>query len=245
MRNKNLEKNQMKIAYKICCIFLLCILSIKLNAQINVRIENDDNLFWQPNIELSYSDFKSKSNEDCEKFNEKYGWEMSGTIELKGIVDVPKSHLSKRIRKRKGDDKSYIAPVFCKNCSCKLSENSSELEVHKLLFDVAEMCSRALRRELSETKAKMEINNVNTMFFTTAKNKWDERMRKIWGTILQDILIENKKGAYLEWRNLINELMEKNEEFATKPNEIKRLMSEMPIEEGYVEADRIVGDLDN
>ncbi len=215
------------------------------NAQNQFQTEDKDNLYWQPNVEISYSHFQSESDADCIKYNEKYGLKMSANIQLKGIVDIPKSHLSRKIKKRTGNDKLYLAPIFSKNCSCMLSEDSAELVVYQLLFDVAEMCARGLRKELIETQQQMNINNVNTMFFTTIKNKWVERMRGTWASIYQDVLIQKKDSTYIEWRTLVDEMLEANEDFRTQLHEIERLIVDEPIEEGYVRAKTIMGDLKN
>ncbi len=214
-----------------------------LNGQNHLPTEDKDNLYWQPNVEIDYSHFQSESGADCIKYNEKYGLKMSANIQLKGIVDIPKSHLSRKVKKRTGNDKLYLAPIFCKNCSCILSEDSFELVVYQLLFDVSEMCARGLRKELIETQQQMNINNVNTMFFTTVKNKWDERMRGTWASIYQDVLIQKKDSSFAEWRTLVDELLEANKDFATQPNEIKRLILGEPIEQNYVQAKSIIGDL--
>ena len=124
-----------------------------------------------------------------------------------------------------------------------LSEDSVELVVYKLLFDVAEMCSRGLRKELINTQQEMNINNVNTMFYTTVKNKWDKRMRGTWATIYQDVLFQKKDSAYLEWRTLVDEMLVANEDYKTQPYEIERLILGEPVEKGYVQAETIMGDM--
>ena len=215
------------------------------NAQHLVQAEDKDNLYWQPNVEIDYSHFQSASDADCINYNEKYGLKMSANIQLKGIVDIPKSHLSRKLIKRTGNDKLYLAPIFCKKCSCILSEDSVELVVYQLLFDVAEMCARGLRKELIETQQKMNINNVNAMFYTTIKNRWDEIMRGTWSSIYQDVLIQKRDSSYVEWRTLADEMLEANKDFATQPFEIERLILGMPVEEDYVQAKTIMGDLIN
>lgn len=212
-------------------IFFLIIntFSITLNAQTQYPTESENDLFWQPNLQISFSHFQEKSDTACIKYYEKYGFRMSSNIGFRGIVDIPQSHMSKNVRKRKGFDKSYLVPVFCKNCSCILSEDTSELIVHQLLFDVAEMCARSARKELSEIQKEMKINNVNTMYFTTVKKKWEEKMRGVFGSILQDVLVQKKDGAYAEWRQLIDELLEKNELFATQPEDIYRFIHGQPV----------------
>ncbi len=210
-------------------------------AQDQIQTEDEDKLYWQPDVEIDYSHFQSESDADCIKYKQEYGFTMSASIDLIGIVDIPKSHLSRRIRKRKGDDRLYLAPVFCKNCSCILSEDSVELEAIQLLFDVAEMCARGMRRELADIQEEMNINNVNSMFFTTVKNKWDGRMKDTWGSIFQDVLIQKKDSAYMEWRQVVDEILESHSDFATQPHEIERLILGKPTEERYIQAEWIMG----
>lgn len=231
----------MKFHTSIFILFSIIVATV--NGQSQLQTEDKDNLYWQQDVKINYSHFQSESDEDCIKYNKQYGLKMSANIQLKGIVDIPESHLSRKIQKRTGYDKLYLAPAFCKNCSCLLSEDSVELAVYQLLFDVAEMCARGARKELLETQKQMNINNVNTMFFTTVKNKWDERIRGTWASIYQDVLIQKKDNAYSEWRKLVDELLEANKDYATKPNEIKRLILGEPIEQDYIQAKSIIGDL--
>ena len=225
-------------------IFILISLNVSmLYGQNQFQTEDKNNLYWQPDVKIDYSHFQSKSDEDCIKYNEKFGLKMSANIQLYGIVDIPKSQLSRKIKKRTGYDRLYLSPTFCKNCSCILSEDSVELVVYQLLFDVGEMCARGLRKELFEIQQQMNINNVNTMFFTTIKNKWDERMRGTWASIYKEVLIQKLEGKYEEWRTLIDELLEANKNFATQPNEIMRLVLGRPIEQNYVQPNTIIGDL--
>ncbi len=153
---------------------------------------------------------------------------MSANIQLKATVDIPTSHLSKKIKKRTGNDKVYMAPVFCKSCSCLLSEDAVELKVYRLLFDVAELSARAARKELIETQRQMNINNVNTMFLTTIKNKWETQMRATWFSIYQEELIQKKENAYSEWRPWVDELLALHQDYSTQPDDIKRLILDVP-----------------
>ena len=229
--------------FKALAFILFCIIASTVDGQNQLQIEDKDDLYWQPGVKIDYSHFQSKSDTDCLKYNEKYGLKMSANIQLKGIVDIPKSYLSRKIKKRTGNDIAYLAPVFCKNCSCILLEDSVELAIYQLLFDVAELCARGVRKELSETQKQMNINNVNTMFFTTIRNKWVETMRGTWNSIYQEVLIQKKDSSFVKWSTTIDELLESNKDFATQSNEIKRLILGEPIEEGFVQAKTIIGDL--
>ena len=68
-------------------------------------------------------------------------------------------------------------------------------------------------------------------------------MRGTWASIHQDVLIQKNDSAYIEWRALVDEMLEKNKDFATQLYEIERLILGEPIEDGYVQAKTIMGDL--
>ena len=197
--------------------------------------ETEKDLYWQPERKIEFSDYQSKIDTSCIKFNEKYGFQMSSNIGFRGIVDIPK--------KRGKIDKGYIVPVFCKNCSCILSEDSLHLKVDRLCFDIAEICARNVRRDLDNFQKAGNIDNPNAMFFTSIKNKWEENMRSFFGGVFDDILIKKEEGAYEKWRKTTNELLEETKEYATKPEDCYRLVLGKPIEKGYIQAKTIVGDM--
>ena len=217
-------------------IFLVfCAVSMNLNAQLT---ETSKDLYWQPERKLDFSDYQSISNDECVKYNEKYGVHMQASIGFRWVVDVPKKWNGKI-------DKGYIVPVFCKNCSCKLSEDSLELKVDQLLFDMTEICARRARIDLDNFQKAGNIDNPNSMFFISVKNKWEENKRKFFGGAINDILIEKQEGAYEKWRKSTDELLEETKDFATKPEDCYRIVLGKPIEKGYKKAKTITGDLLN
>ena len=161
---------------------------------------------------------------------------MSSSIGFRWVVDVPKRWRGKM-------DKAYIAPVFCKNCSCILSEDSMALKTDRLLFDITEILSRNIRKELDEFQRATNVDNVNEMFFTTIKNKWDKLRGDFFATVIREILIEKQEGAYEKWREKIDEILEKRKEYATKPEDCFRFIAGKPIEKGYKKAKSIMGDM--
>ena len=222
-------------------IFLgLCVLSINMNAQKAVYLTEDEkDIYWQPNTEISFTHYQAKTDTACVKYYDKYGLQMSSSIGIRGVVDVP--------TKKRQLDKSYFAPVFCKNCSCILSEDSLCLKVDRLLFDMAEICARNARKELLElhSHGNMKADNTNTMFFTSVKNSWDEKMQSFFGSAIREILIEKKDGAYVEWRQMADELLQQTESYATRPEDCYRFVLGEPIEKGYKMAKTIAGDMRN
>ena len=220
---------------KLLIIGALSTIAFSLNAQSAYLTENENDIYWQPGVQIDFSDYQSPNDEDCLKYNEKYGLVMSSNICFRGVVDIP--------TKKRKHDKFYIAPVFCKNCSCVLSEDSLSLKVDRLLFDVAESCTRKARQELLEMQKELNIDNTYTMFFTTVERKWDEKMRSFWGTIIKDILIDKKDSAYISWRNIVDDVLLKTEDYATQPEDCHRLITKEPIEKGYIMPETIMGDM--
>ena len=147
--------------------FLLLLLSVIQIGVFAQKTEDENNLYWQSDRKINFSDYQSKSDTNCIKYNEKYGLKMSSSIGFRWVVDVPKRWRGKM-------DKAYVVPVFCKNCSCILAEDSMSLKTDRLLFDITEILSRNIRKELDEFQRATNVDNVNEMFFTTVKNKWDE-----------------------------------------------------------------------
>ena len=216
--------------------FLLLFLSVIQIGVFAQKTEDDNNLYWQSDRKINFSDYQSKSDTNCIKYNEKYGLKMSSSIGFRWVVDVPKRWSGKM-------DKAYIAPVFCKNCSCILSEDSMALKTDRLLFDITEILSRNIRKELDEFQRATNVDNVNEMFFTTIKNKWDELRGDFFATVIREILIEKQEGAYEKWRKKVDEILEERKEYATKPEDCFRFISVKPIEKGYKKAKSIMGDM--
>lgn len=214
-------------------LFILYIFSGSLCAQ---QTENENDLYWQPDRKIAFSDYQSKSDTSCIEYNKEYGVHMQASIGFRWVVDVPEKWKGKT-------DKGYLVPVFCKNCSCILSEDSLELKTDQLLFDITEVCARNARRELDDFQKSGNINNPNEMFFVSIKNKWEENKRSFFGGAIREILLEKQEGAYEKWRATTDELLEDTKEYATKPKDCYRFITGKPIEKGYKMAKNIVGDM--
>jgi len=222
---------------RILLLTVLWTLSTVLNAQTSFITENEKDIYWQPSTKIDFSDYQSQSDSDCIKYHEKYGLNTSSSIGFRGVVDIPT---------RKGKfDKFYIAPVFCKNCSCLLAEDSMSLKVDNLMFDMAEVCARGARKELLELQAKMKADNTYSMFFTSISNSWEERLRSFFGTVIREVLVEKKDSAYIGWRETVDKLLQQTQSFATKPEDCYRFILNKPLEKNYKMAENIVGDLRN
>jgi hypothetical protein len=163
-------------------LFFLLSFVTNIVAQEKYKTETKKDLYWQPDRKIEFSDYQETTDTNCIKYNEKYGVQMSSSIGFRKIVDIPK--------KRGKIDKGYIVPVFCKNCSCILSEDSLGLLVDRLLFDIAETFARKVRKDLDNFQKAGNMDNPNAMYFTTVTNEWDEQRKKIFCTVVNEILID-------------------------------------------------------
>ncbi|MDR1518401.1 MAG: hypothetical protein LBS52_10035 [Dysgonamonadaceae bacterium] len=220
---------------KISFILLLLAFGMNIVAQETYPTESEKDLYWQPERQIQFSDYQSTIDINCIKYNEKYGVQMSSNIGFRKIVDVPK--------KRGKIDKGYIVPVFCKNCSCILSEDSLGLLVDRLLFDITETCARSARKDLSDFQITGNIDNPNAMFFTSITNKWDEFRKGVFATIIKEVLVDKIDTAYISWRKIVDEKLEQTKEYATTPKDCYRFVAGKPVEKGYKQAKTIVGDM--
>jgi len=238
VRGTRCEDNNKKMR-KTIIILILSVGFINLNAQANHSTENEYFVFWQPNTKINFSHFQAESDTSCIFSVAGHNFQMSATIRLESVVDIPKR---RRDRRRKFD-RLYLAPVFCKHCSCILSEDSLELKAFQLLFDIAEVSARGIRRDLSEFREKANAVNLYSMWFTTVRTSWENTMRGIWASIFRDVFIEPKEDAYKQWRETVNEFLKQSETHATRPEEIYRFIRGKPVERGYQVAPTIMGDL--
>jgi len=224
---------------RILDILVLLIISTYTSAQTTYLSENEEYLFWQPERKINFSDYQETTDSSCVKYNLKYGVQMVSFIEIKWVVDIPNQRKHKRDKQM---DKAYIAPVFCKKCSCMISEDSLCLKVDRMLLDIAEISARFTRKELIDLQTEMKADNVNQMFFISVHNKWEQYRVDYSASILQQVLLARSDSTYIEWRKTTDELLEHSKEYATQPEDCYRFVLDEPIEKGYIMAKKIMGD---
>jgi hypothetical protein len=69
-------------------------------------------------------------------------------------------------------------------------------------------------------------------------------MQSFFGSAIREILIEKKDNAYMEWRQVVDELLQQTESYKTRPEDCYRFVLNEPIE-GYKMAKTIAGDMRN
>ncbi len=62
---------------EITTILLFCIYVLTATAQAEYATEDANNIYWQQQYNIDFSDFQAENKDDCIKFNEKFGLQMS------------------------------------------------------------------------------------------------------------------------------------------------------------------------
>jgi hypothetical protein len=219
---------------KFLVILVLCAISIQLSAQ-DYPTQNENFIFWQPNIKINFSDFQGTIDSTAIRLNQKYGLQLISSTGIKSALDIPKKSKQRQIKPKK----IYFAPVFCKKCSSILSEDSTELKREQLYFDVAEFFTRQARMELETVYEKRPTSDTLTVMFFSIRDKWTEDMYNTLAIYFKEVIEEKQENAHERWAKRMAENLEKTQEYATKPEECYRLMTHKPIEKEYIPVEKV------
>ena len=219
------KTNKMK---KIITTIILIISVFSVFSQ-NNRFETDDFIYWQPNTTLDFDDFTGEQNERGLELCKKYNLKFATNIQIHAILDVPKKKRYLRTMK----EKMYICPVFCKNCSFYIEADTLELLQTQLLFDIAEYNTRLARIQMAELEKKSTTNLFVAALFPSIINKMYENMHEMFGSYINEVMINKKEGAYEEWKMLLEEGLKDTEEFATSEEECQRFINDEPFSTKY------------
>jgi len=58
--------------FRVVFFMIFCTFTITLNAQTEYPTESENDLFWQPNVQISFSHFQEKADTACIKYYENY-----------------------------------------------------------------------------------------------------------------------------------------------------------------------------
>jgi hypothetical protein len=221
--------------------YLLIILGIgflmkNLEAQSNFKTENDSFLFWQPNIKLEFQDYKGDTNTNGMNLCRKYDIHNIAEVHINSILDVPK----KKGKRGKLLEKAYFAPVFCKYCSFSIKEDSIEVMHDQLFLDIAEYCSRTARIKLDSLRQIMPGYGTYWIMYSTVKANMDELMQNMFSSYGYELLVKKDSSAYDRWREAIKKGLENTKQFATKPEDCYRLLSNIPVDINYIKSETIM-----
>ena len=237
-------------------ILILALITITINVQGQNQYptESETHIFWQPDRILKKGDFQGGNPYDS-KFNRdrELGRYVVPCLGIFLHVDIPKNY-----RKNKKEI-VYFAPAFQKSCSYILNTDSSNFRDAQIQFDIYELSTRIARKYIWEMRTFFAVKsdstllevireNPDTILITGIGNIFAYKARdsalNIAGSMsaayFNDLYFnkDSAEATYEDWRILVDDLLEKNERFATKPEDCYRMINDKPILRRYKQAKR-------
>ncbi len=200
---------------------------------------NETKILWQPNTVLSKDDYQGTLTLHLDSLMKKYGMEASACIGIWSVLDVPKK---KKDRYRKFE-KFYFAPAFDRMGSTRISDDSSQLAIENLSFDMAEYWSRWARRELQTFQDSTQATGTLTIWYQTVVDQMQHNKSSMYLGYIKDVCIDKKSGAFEDWKRLVSDLLKSTEAWTTTPEECHRLLTKTPVEPGYILAPHVMGSM--
>lgn len=207
-------------------------LSLCCFAQSDYPTSNSTHIFWQPGVKITKADYQGASDPHVDSLMQKYGFWASASVGIWSVLDVPK----KEKDRYKKFEKVYFAPAFEKATSYAASDDSVQIEMQNLYLDIYEVCTRWARKELKNMHDSINATGMLTLYYMTVKDAMEDKKRDFCRAYFNDVFMSKKEGAFNEWRSRIDKLLEETVEYATTAEECYRLMTDKPIEKGYIKA---------
>ena len=224
---------------------LILTISFLLSINCFAQFENDTHVFWQPNVKLTFEMFQGTPSDTTYvvRLKEANIYHQIATG-FWSALDVPKS---KRGWKKGMEEKYYFCAAMEKGNSFFIVQDSTELKYAQLIWDICELATRVTRKHLSEFVNQLnegfqgKSNGAISIQYMTCLNDGKQFGKEVTATLFNKVIKTHDEEAYLEFRNMIDDLLKETEQYATTEEEIKRLTSQQP-DEGYILAPTLIGD---
>jgi hypothetical protein len=198
-------------------------------------------IFWQPDVKLTSKDYQGQPTSNIEELMKKYDFSASASVGIWSILDIPQR---KKDRDRKFE-KVYFAPAFEKTTSFTKSDDSLQIEMQNLYFDICEVWARWARKKLKSLQDSSKSIGTLSIFYMTVKQTMNDNRLMMYRMYFKDVFIDKKDGAFAKWRQEIDKELANTKQWETTPEECYRLISQKPTEDGYIQAPKVVGVLEN
>lgn len=208
-------------------------------GQVIDSTSSNTHIFWQPELKLTYNDYKGQPTKKIEEMMQQYNFSAAASVGIWSILDTPKN---KRDRYKKFE-KVYFAPAFEKTTSFAKTNDTLQIEMQNLYFDICEIWARWARKELRKLQDSTQAIGTLTIFYMTVKEDMNKHRVQMYRSYFKDVFIDKTKGAFNKWRLDIDKILEETKEWATTRKECYRLMTKKPIEKGYIQAPTVLGSM--
>jgi len=212
-------------------IFLFTLFSslllLKSSGQTIFITKDNKHIFWQPNVKLSYSDFRGDTTTELMNFCRKYNLSAIASVGIWSVLDVPKRNKNKKL------EKVYFAPVFFKLGSIAFSQDTMQIAMQAMYFDICEYAARLARIQLEAIQDTVKSIGTLYTFYPKIEKEMQNKKLEMFHSYTKDVIIDKKPGSYESWRRFYDDMLDKTKHWATKPAECYRLLTQKPIDPDY------------
>lgn len=212
-------------------------------GQNNEHLKNNQHIFWQENIKLKASDFQNDGKDipNAVKYCDTIGLCTAGAFGMFAVLDIPK----KKRKRGKLREKVYIVPAFELAKSYRVNNDSLGVEKQQVVFNIFELSTRWMRRELKKMTETMDGYGTLSIWFKTVESDAKKMAQEMVDGFTYEVFIDPKPNAYEEWKKQIDKMLLETKEFETSKEEIKRFTLGKPLLEEYKMAEQLMGNLFN
>jgi hypothetical protein len=222
-------------------IKILSLVAFACFGQTNYPTRDSTHIFWQPGLKLAYIDYQGQPVGAVEELMGKYQFSAAASVGIWSVLDIPKN---KKDRYKK-IEKVYFAPAFDRTSSYAKTNDSLQIEMQNLYLDICEIWARWARKELKTLQDTIKATGTLTILYMSVKKGMNDNRIAMFRAYFKDVFIDKNEGAFNRWRQDIDKLLEETKSWATTPEECYRLMTQRPIEAGYMKAPNVIGPLNN
>lgn len=223
---------------KLTITFILLIVSLNSFAQFNYPTQDSAYIFWQPGITLTYNDYRGDTvGGKYTEWYKKVGLQSEAYIGIWSILDVPKK---KKDRGRKLE-KVYVVPAFDKTASYAIINDTMQIAINQVYFDIAEIWARWARQQLSMYQDTMKGYGSLLLMYSTVIKDTKAGRQQMNSAYAEEVVINKKEGAFEKWRKLVNDQLNETTLWATKPEDCYRFIVRKAIDKDYEQSPVVVG----
>jgi hypothetical protein len=226
---------------RLIIVTFLVLVSQSVIGQNNYQTSDETHIFWQPNTKITKDDYQGQPTSQVDNMMDEYGFTASASVGIWSVLDIPK----KKKDRYKKFEKVYFAPAFEKTTSYIRTNDSIQIEMQNLYFDICEVWARWARKELKALQDSTKATGTLSIFYMTVKEDMNKNRISMYRAYFKEVFIDKSNGAFEKWRKEIDKALEETIMWATTPDECFRLLTQKPIEDGYIMAPTLVGPLFN
>lgn len=220
-------------------LIILFLSGVPLFAQ-KISTISERYICWQDTNRLSHNDFEGKVGDCGPEVLDNVNFKASGCMGVWSILDIPTSW-----KKGVKYEKFYFAPMFDKSTSWTKTTDSIEILKQQVYFDLCEISCRWARRELYNLRKQTgNATGTTAIYFTTVKDKMNEFRLGMYAGYFDAVFRTNNLDSLESWTAFTHEMLNENQEYATKQEDCQRLLTGIP-EKGYKQPDKIIGTMEN